>query len=289
MKQARIAATQLNSRHLATADNLARHLALIDEAKAGGAALIAFPELSVTGHNGSPDVVRDAEAADGAIFRTIARRAAERDIFVSYGFAELHRGTHYNTQALVGPAGLVGLQRKTHASHDEFFVFRQAYEWSVFDIGFARVATAICHDSDFFESWRVLALMGAEVILLPHAIRKMNAPDGVLTLPEKAVLAAQRELLTFPSMKFHDVQARINGVYAALSDHVGFDGHSTHVGGAYILGPDGLPKAATQPSLADQLIFADLEPDLLARVRSSPWYQLRKRRPEIYDELTRAV
>lgn len=124
----------------------------------------------------------------------------------------------------------------------------------------------------------------------------MNAPDGVLTFDgaaneatELQVIAAQKELLTFPSMKFHDVQARINGVYGVLSDHVGFDGHSTHVGGAYILGPDGLPKAVTTPSLDDQLIFADLDPDLFRLVRSSPWYQLRKRRPEIYGELTRAV
>ncbi len=32
--------------------------------------------------------------------------------------------------------------------------------------------------------------------------------------------------------------ARDNGVFAAFSDQVGFDGHSTHVGGAYVLGPD---------------------------------------------------
>src|SRR5690242_21269665 len=130
MKFTRIATTQVNIRHLATEDNLARHLDLIDEAKERDVSLIAFPELSVTGHNGSPDVVREAEAADGRIFQTIAKRAAERSIFVSYGFAELYRGTHYNTQALVGPSGLIGLQRKVHASHDEFFLFRQAYDWN---------------------------------------------------------------------------------------------------------------------------------------------------------------
>jgi predicted amidohydrolase len=42
------------------------------------------------------------------------------------------------------------------------------------------VGTAICHDSDFFESWRILALKGAEVILLPHANRAMPAGGGGL-------------------------------------------------------------------------------------------------------------
>ena len=75
MKAARIAAVQANIRHLATSDNVARHLDLIDEAKSRGASLVLFPELSTTGHNGSPDVVRDAEPADGRIYATIARRA----------------------------------------------------------------------------------------------------------------------------------------------------------------------------------------------------------------------
>lgn len=221
MKAARVAAVQVKIRHLATGDNVARHLDLIDEASAKGAALVVFPTLDDRAQRQPRKWCAMPNPRTAASIQRSPNGAAERNLPVSYGFAELHRGTHYNTQALVGPTGLVGLQRKTHASYDEFFVFRQAYEWSVFDLGFARVATAICHDSDFFESWRVLALMGAEIILLPHAIRKMNAPDGTLTFdgagadkPEQAVLAAQRELLAFPSMKFHDVQARTNCVYA---------------------------------------------------------------------------
>jgi len=287
---------QMNVRHLDKAWNLARHVELIAAAASGGAALVLFPELSLTGHNGSPDIVRDAEEADGPSAQVIAEAARRHAIAVSYGFAERFRGTHYNTQALVGPAGVLGLQRKVHASHDEFFVFRQAYDFAVYDAGFARIGTAICHDSDFFESWRVLALMGAEIVLLPHAIRKMNAPDGALTfdgegarMPREAYLAAQAQMLEPPNAKYHDVQARVNGVYAMLSGHVGYDGRSSHVGGAYVLGPDGLMKAKTTPSLDDQLIFADLDPGLFDRVRTNPWFTLRKRRPEAYGELTRPI
>ena len=126
-----------------------------------------LPELSVTGHNGGAEVTRGAERHDGRIDETISQQARASGIIVSYGFCELHRGTHYNTSALVGPDGLIGLQRKVHASLDEFLRFRQAYAWNVFDLGFCTVGTAICHDSDFFESWRILALKGAELILLP--------------------------------------------------------------------------------------------------------------------------
>ncbi|MSU73295.1 MAG: hypothetical protein EXS43_13320 [Opitutus sp.] len=49
------------------------------------------------------------------------------------------------------------MQRQVHASHDEFFRFRQGYEWHLFDLGFCKAGVTVCHDTDFFESWRMLA------------------------------------------------------------------------------------------------------------------------------------
>ena len=290
-----VAATQVETRHLDVDHNLELHVRLIEETAAAGCHLVVFPEGSVTGSNGSEEVVRHAEPSDGRIYRTLQAEAARHRIVVSYGFCELYRGTHYNTSALVGPDGLLGLQRKVHASYDEFFRFRQAYEWDVADAGFCRVGTAICHDSDFFESWRILALMGAEVILLPHANRTMPAGGGDLTFdgrgreePEASVLGAQRELLDerpWPP-RIHDFLARDNGVFAVFSDQVGFDGHSSHVGGAYVLAPDGSMLAKSEPSVASGWISAELDPALLARARENPWFALKKRRPEAYGTLT---
>ncbi len=295
MKHVTVAATQVDTRHLDVEHNLEVHLRLIAETAAAGCELVVFPELSVTGLNGSEEVTRFAEAYDGRIFETIHAQARASGIVVSYGFCERYRGTHYNTSALVGPDGLIGLQRKVHASYDEFFRFRQAYEWAVFDLGSCTVGTAICHDSDFFESWRILALKGAEVILLPHANRTMPAGGGELTfdgreqqLSADAILAAQEELLAvrpFPP-RLHDLLARDNGVYAVFSDQVGFDGHSTHVGGAYVLAPDGSMLARSERSIESSWIAVELDPAPLERARENPWYPLKKRRPEAYDELT---
>jgi predicted amidohydrolase len=295
MERCKVAATQVDVRHLDVERNLETHLRLIAETADAGCDLVVFPELSVTGHNGSPEVIRFAEPHDGRIFRTIQRQTRECGIVVSYGFCELFRGTHYNTYALVGPDGLIGLQRKVHASFDEFFRFRQAYEWNVHDLGFCTAGTAICHDSDFFESWRILALKGAELVLLPHANRTMSGPDGTLTFdgagreaPAEELLGAQRELLeTRPDPpRLHDVLARDNGVYAVFSDQVGFDGHSTHVGGAYVLAPDGSMVARSEPGLDTAWVGAELDPALLAHVRANPAFALRKRRPDTYGELT---
>jgi predicted amidohydrolase len=294
MERFTVAATQVDVHHLSVEHNIETHLRLMGETAEAGCDLVVFPEMSVTGHNGSPDVTRFAEPYDGRISRVLQQRAKECEIVASYGFCELHRGTHYNTSALVGPDGLIGLQRKVHASFDEFFRFRQAYDWGVYDLGFCTVGTAICHDSDFFESWRILALKGAEVILLPHANRTMPAGGGVITfdgrdreLPEEDILRAQRELLEErPSPpRLHDFLARDNGVYAVFSDIVGFDGHSTHVGGAYVLAPDGSMLARSEPGTSDSWISVGLDPVLLEQARENPWFALKKRRPEAYAEL----
>jgi predicted amidohydrolase len=294
MRRCTVAATQVDARHLDIDHNLELHLQLIGEAGEAGCDLVVFPETSVNGNNGSPDVTRSAEAHDGRIYRALRQQAARSRIVVSYGFCELFRGTHYNTCALVGPDGLIGLQRKVHASYDEFFRFRQAYEWAVYDLGFCRVGTAICHDSDFFESWRILALKGAEIVLLPHANRTMPAGGGELTFDgrgrresEERTLSAQRELLEdhpWPP-RLHDVMARDNGVFAVFSDQVGFDGHSSHVGGAYVLAPDGSMLARSEVGTETGWISAELDPELLERARENPWFALKKRRPEAYAEL----
>jgi predicted amidohydrolase len=294
VRRCRVAATQVDVRHGDVEHNLETHVRLIAEAATAGCEPVVFPELSVTGHNGSPEVTRGAERADGRIAQVIEEAARASGIVVSYGFCELHRGTHYNTSALVGPDGPIGLQRKVHASLDEFLRFRQAYGWSVFDLGFCTVGTAICHDSDFFESWRILALKGAEVILLPHANRTMPAGGGVITfdgrgreLPEEEILRAQEELVEErPSPpRLHDFLARDNGVYAVFSDMVGFDGHSTHVGGAYVLAPDGSMLARTELGPGNRWLSVELDPGLLEQARENPWFALKKRRPEAYDEL----
>ena len=132
------------------------------------------------------------------------------------------------------------------------------------------------------------------MILLPHANRTMPAGGGVITfdgrgreLPEEEILVAQEELLEErPSPpRLHDFLARDNGVYAVFSDMVGFDGHSTHVGGAYVLAPDGSMVARTELGPGDRWISVELDPALLEQARENPWFALKKRRPEAYDEL----
>jgi predicted amidohydrolase len=110
MRPFRAANTQVNVKNLALTDNIQRRVDLIDWAVVPGSSLICFLELSLIGHNGSDDVIHDAQVLDGRTVETIGAKARANNMFVSFGRCERFRGTHYNTQVLVGPQEPVGVQ-----------------------------------------------------------------------------------------------------------------------------------------------------------------------------------
>ena len=180
-----------------------------------------------------------------------------------------------------------------HASYDEFFRFRQAYEWGVYDLGFCMVGTAICHDSDFFESWRILALKGAEVILLPHANRTMPAGGGVFTfdgrereLTEEDMLRAQEELLEArPSRRGCTTSSP--GTTASMPSSPTWSG-STGTAPMSAAPTFSRPTDRCSRTRARYRRPVDrrrARPALVEQARENPWFALKKRRPEAYAEL----
>ena len=180
MQPFRVAATQLDVRLGEVEHNLEGHRRLAAEAAGEGCALVVFPELSATGHSGDPEVTRSAEPHDGTMFQALHAVAREHRLVVGYGFCEAFRGTHYNPYSLVGPDGLLGLQRKVHASYDEFFHFRQAYDWSVVDLGFAKV-----------DLHRALRAGGAEAIFCPG-----KTPEQVIAIARRLAVEHGNVLAT---------------------------------------------------------------------------------------------
>jgi N-carbamoylputrescine amidase len=276
------AAVQMNALKDDLDHNLEVHRHFIREAGRLGCRLVLFPELSASSHYGAEEVVRFAEpAGDGPIYQAMLDAARQANLVVGYGFCESARGTFYNAHALLGPGGLIGVQHKLHASNDEYLQFRMGRQMQVFDLGFCRAGTLVCYDANFSEAWRVLALRGAELLLLPHASR---TGWGQEVPPERQVQGIQAALDALPSP--FGTYARENALYALFANQAGYNGHSTHAGGAYLLGPNGQPLARSKASLDDQLIVAELDPTLLDQARRSPNCTLKTRRPELYSDLT---
>ena len=153
--------------------NLGRMVQLIDDAAAGGAELVAFPEVAVSDYFGT-DFASLASPVPGEQFAVLARGAARYGVFVAAGLIEKSpRGLH-NTVVLIDPDGaLAGTCRKTHLSRGhydpsisrEVDVLVPGEDVPLFDTPFARVGVMICKDGDYPEVPRILAVRGAEIIL----------------------------------------------------------------------------------------------------------------------------
>jgi predicted amidohydrolase len=288
----RVAAVSVNG-HLGEPE---RVLSAIDtwceRAAAEKADLVLFPELVVHGHC-TPNTWRLAEPVpDGPSVARLMRIASRHQLVVSAGLNEKERDIVYNTQVLIGPNGFIGKQRKLHLSRDEAFYYKGGRELPVFDVGPCKDGIVICFDNLFPEVARVLALRGADVLLMPHAARFTTWDD---TPASEA--AARRFAHRF--LKQYALRARENACFAVLADQAGRAGyvdhwprHSEnqphHAGAAIIWGPDGEPLASTQEErIREEMIVATLDATLLARERSLANYMLRTRRPELFAELVR--
>jgi len=261
-------------------------------AAAERAELVLFPELAVHGHC-TPNTWELAEAVpDGPSVARLVEIAKRQRLVLCAGLSEKERDIVYNTQVLVGPDGFIGKQRKLHLSRDEVFLYKGGREIPVFDVGPCRVGMVICYDNQFPEIARVLALRGAEVILMPHAGRFKLWDDN----PESEA-AARRYSHQF--LEKYALRARENACFAILADQAGRAGtvdlwppdsenQPHHAGAALIWGPDGELLASTQKErVREEMIVATLDARQMARERSLANYMLRTRRPELFAELLR--
>jgi predicted amidohydrolase len=176
----RLAIVQTNPRFGEIEPNIGDSIAQMSAEKAD---IFILPELFNTGYNfiDQAEINSLAEPVNGKTFRAICRFANERACYVAYGFAE-KADRVYNSAALVGPNGLVGLYRKVHLYYRETLFFAPGnVGFPVFDLPFGKVGMMICFDWIYPESARTLALRGAQLIIHPSNLVMPHCPDAMVT------------------------------------------------------------------------------------------------------------
>lgn len=185
MKEITVAALQLPLHDLDEQVNIAAVSALVEDAAARSAQLILPPELF-----SGPYFCKVEEEALFALARPTAEHpsviamqnlAAKLKVTIPTSFFERDGHHYYNTLAMIGPDGqIMGTYRKSHIpdgpGYEEKYYFRPGNDgFKVWDVPLAggdtaRVGVGICWDQWYPECARVMALMGAEVLLYPTAI-----------------------------------------------------------------------------------------------------------------------
>ncbi|MBV1732552.1 MAG: carbon-nitrogen hydrolase family protein [Hydrogenophaga sp.] len=175
-----------------TAEALQRLDDAAAQARAQGVQLLVCPEMGLTGYAIGPGRVRAlAEPADGPLAQTVASIAQRQGVAIVYGYPEHHPhgGQPFNATQAIAPDGTrLANYRKTHLFGDmdraQFSAgdaASQLFEWQGWRLGLL-----ICYDVEFPETVRLLALQGADAVLVPTA--NMMAFDEVpnLLVPARA-------------------------------------------------------------------------------------------------------
>ncbi|HKI38797.1 MAG TPA: carbon-nitrogen hydrolase family protein [Gemmataceae bacterium] len=186
----KIAGVQMDCRLGDGAANLDRMRRGLQEAADQGARLIVFPECALTGYgfDSREEAWPHAEALPGPSSETLAADCRRLGVSVVFGLLERDGDRLFNACALVGRAGFVAAYRKVHlpCMGVDRFATPGDRPFAVHDLGGLRVGMNICYDGSFPESARVLALLGADLIVLPT-----NWPMGARAachLPEARAL-----------------------------------------------------------------------------------------------------
>ena len=144
--------------------------ALVEAVSGARADLIVAPELALSGYlfTSRGEVQRLAQEVPGPATHRLAEAAAEADCHVVIGMAERSGKLFYNSAALIGPRGLLGVYRKVHLFFEEKLYFTPGdLGFPLFEVRGVKVGLLVCFDHFFPEAARTLALQGAQIICHP--------------------------------------------------------------------------------------------------------------------------
>jgi predicted amidohydrolase len=268
-----LALAQINTRLGDVEANLSKHLEIIAEARAGGADLLVFPELSLTGYvlQDLATAVAHRPTADDPIFRPLLEASQGIDLVVGF-VDEDRRHRFFIASAYLSRGRVLHVHHKvylpTYGLFDEgrFFAWGDAVQ--AFDTRFGRLGILICEDFWHASPPYLLWLDGAEVLIFTSA-------------------SPGRGLTAEPQLESARWVEHINRAYASLftnfvahANRVGYEDGLNFWGGSTVFDPNGdlIVKA---PYHEEALTLAEIDLNQLHRTRA--------RLPLLRDERTALV
>jgi predicted amidohydrolase len=295
----RIAAAQFESRSEDKRLNLATIEGLALQAARQGADAIAFHECSITGYSFARRLSRErlrdlAEVIPGgpsiAALTDISRRSG---IAVLAGLFELgDDGEVYKAHVCVDREGLIAKHRKIHPFINPHV--RPGDRYTVFELRGWKCGILICYDNNVIENVRATALLGADIIFMPHVSMCTPSPrpgagfvDPALWLNREKDPSALRAEFDGPKgrawlMKWLPARAYDNGIFAVFSNAIGMDDDQLKNGCSMVLDPFGDILAECR-LLGNDLAIATCAHEKITR---SGGYRYREaRKPELYGHI----
>ncbi len=271
------------------AANLAKAEELVRRAAGDGAQIILLQELFETPYfcieQDSRHLRLATSLVDNPAVKLMVRLARELDVVLPVSFFERSGQAFFNTVAIIDAGGeILGTYRKAHIPNGPGYQEKMYFSpgdtgFRVWDTKFARLGVGICWDQWFPECARVMALMGAEMLLYPTAIGSEPPP----ALPVHSRDHWQR------TQQGH---AAANLMPLIAANRVGTE-HSLQspdelyirfYGSSFIADGQGA-KVAEADEHSQTVLLAQFDLAAAAELRDN-WFVFRDRRPDLYGALS---
>jgi len=253
--------------------NLEKHLALVKEAYAGGADLVVFPELSLTGYvlQDLVPVVSHRPTMDDPLFCPLLEASRKLDLQVGF-VHEDNRNRFFIASAYLSRGEVVHIHHKVYLPTYGLFDEGRFFAWGdgvrAFDTRFGRAGMLICEDFWHASPPYLLWLDGADLFLFASASPGRGLGQG-------------------PQLDSARWVEHINRAYASLftafvahTNRVGYEDGLNFWGGATVFDPNG-EQIAHGPYNEEALLSVEIDLNQLHRTRS--------RLPLLRDERTGLV
>ncbi len=181
--------------------------------------LLLLPELFLSGYHVGEKLREWAEPADGPMGARISVLAKKHRLAIHYGFPEFtSQGMYNSAQCFDSQGHVLCCQRKLMLPPGfEVDYFKQGKGCQLFSLKGFKIATLICFDAEFPETFRHVSDMGADLVLVPTAL---GAEWGHV---------AQHVM---PTRAFE------NGVYVAYANRASEEDGAAFYGGSCIIAPN---------------------------------------------------
>jgi len=299
MENIRVATAQFEHKSNDKDYNLSIIDSLSGNAASQGARMIAFHECSITGytfarHLSKLQMLELAEIIPGGnSIDVLTQIAKKNNIAILAGLFEKDKNDNlFKAYVCVDKDGLIAKHRKLHPFINPHLIGGDQY--TVFEFEGWKCGILICYDNNVIENVRATALLGANMIFMPHvtmctpstrpgagfvdAELWKNKNDNAETLRKEFDGPKGKDWL----MKWLPSRAHDNGVYAVFSNPIGMDDDQLKNGCSMIIDPFGDVIAECR-TLNDEYVIGELTPEKLTS--AGGFRYTKARRPELYKDI----
>lgn len=253
-------------------DNLDRGVMAFETAAKAGAELVVYAELAFTPfypqHTAAENRLKLAEAIPGPTTDIFCQLSRKHKIVTVLNLFERREKQTFDSSPVIDTNGkILGITRMVHVLEAPFFHEKGYYtpatgEDLVFKTNLGQIGIAICYDRHFPEYMRILALKGAELVVVPQAGAVDEWPPGLFE--------AEMQVAAFQ-----------NGYFVALCNRVGEEESLTFEGKSFVASPGG-SIVDQAPAHEDHILISEIDLDQVKASQAAVYF-LPDRREDVYN------